>query len=1353
MICPNCGSINPENARFCNTCGQQLELAPRICAVCGTANPHNARFCNQCGSLLSDTAPTIASADTATNTKSPTSPNTPGVQTVTTVVTTTTADGADSPVISTISALAGEDDEGAEEHGEQRRVVTVLFADLTSSTTLADGMDAEDVRALLAGFFTTMAREIHRHGGTVEKYIGDAVMAVFGLPVAHEDDPVRAVRAALDMQAALRSFNEERRAQDGPAPELQMRIGVNTGEVVAASGAAEGRDFLITGDPVNVAARLQQSAMPGTILVGPRTYRGTTGAVVYRALPPMDVRGKPRPVRVWEALAMVDQGEAPVPRPRGVQGQRTPLVGREVELNLLESLYSRVVRERRPHLVTIVGVPGIGKTRLAREFISSVRETAEAEDEPLPLVLDGRCPQYGEAITYWPLAEMLRALCDFTALDPTMTAREKLLAKVRETLAAAGRSDDPEVLAAYLGYTIGIETAGRRQALLPNESQQLQDGLQRAWRVFIESLAANRPLLMLVDDIHWGDDIFLDLLEYIATRASGVPLLLICPARPELLEKRPDWGGGKRNYVMIGLEALSADDAEKLVRALLPGDDVPESLRQSMLEKAEGNPFYVEEIIRMLVDRGILITGDANTCWRVAPAWEGSQEVSDPAIPDTVQGVLAARLDLLSERERDVLQHAAVLGRYFWPQALRSLHAHLNPYLTETLASLERKGMIHESERAEATVAPANDPIYSFNHALTREVTYAAIPRARRAHEHEQVAEWLEGVAQGREAEFADLIAQHYRQYYVQANLARSRNTARRLAIRAKVVHYLALAGEQAAARHAAQKAEHYYTDALGLLEEDALAEDVPLRVELLMKRGEAHWAQLQGDDAWADYREALRLWSAFSTFLVDSVAGKDGTDGVEEHFSAPVAAEGSEEVIGELTLDEHMPLALPPQWPSWGLRLYRLLVLLPTRNGAWFQQAPSHEELLQYLQEGLRLLEELGQHDTLDGAALLTAKSFFWWSWGEKRGERELLDALQSAREAVRITDELDDPAGASEALDALGNLQSITNDLRGNLESQSRRLHWARRLDDLHELVDIHSEVGNAYTLVGEFAKAIEQEEMALGLAESAETEEMTTRALRALLVTYFEWDHWQDAINIGQKLAAYTNPPNIMHSNLHRWALLSWAIAHTRRGERDEADRLVKRISMVADRNEVLLIEFMKGRLALARGATKEARQLFLSGYEARTGRTLLPMLLAELAELGARTGDMELYERFGAQALELGWRSGARKAQAQATRARGIVAVAENRWDDALADLESALNRYRALGTPWEEARTRYALAGLYQRRGDEDDLARAREQLTLALALYEPLHAVRDIARARAALAGADVRLPAGKVSG
>jgi tetratricopeptide (TPR) repeat protein len=779
------------------------------------------------------------------------------------------------------------------------------------------------------------------------------------------------------------------------------------------------------------------------------------------------------------------------------------------------------------------------------------------------------------------------------------------------------------------------------------------------------------------------------------------------------------------------------------VRELLP-EEAPESLRRGILARAEGNPFFVEEILRMLVDRGILVPDEERGGWQVAPGWEDSDEVSDPVIPDTVQGVLAARLDLLSDDERDLLQHAAVVGRFFWPGALLSLHPQFSPEtVAEVLDALQTKDLIRESERTEASVAPAGEQLYTFIHALTREVVYGSIPRTRRAHEHERVAEWLERMAQGRESEFADLLAQHFRQYYIQGNLARSRNAARRQAVREKVVRYQMLAGDQALARHAAAKAERYYAEALSLLAEDAVTEDVPRRVELYMKRGDAHWLLMHADAAWSDYREALRLWAAYSMLTLRGIVGDDEAGNAR---LGAVAADGAPAELAELpegVTNVNLPLA----WRLWGLRLYRLLVQLPTRFASRFQQLPTHEELHPYLEEGLALVDRLGLRETLAGAELLTAKAFFWWSWGERRGEAELLEALRCAREAVRITEALDDARGASEALDALGNIQAITTDLRGNLESQTRRLVWAQRLDDTSELVDIHAEVCMANMLVGDYRAAAEHGQSALRLASQTEAEALRLQALSALALTYCEGDLWRETAQVCTQLMAIAQRPGMLTAEHQGWALLACAIVQARTGARDESDRIAALVSELPSRTAVQFLELYRARLALARGAEREARTLLLEALEARSGRLSLPTLLAELAELGARIGDRPLYQRFGTQALELGWRSGARKALAQAIRARGIIAVADARWEDALADLEDALNRYHELGTRWEEARTRYALAGFYRRRNASGDIALAEEALRRALRLFEELHAVRDVARARAALAGGDVRLP------
>ncbi|HEX9058378.1 MAG TPA: adenylate/guanylate cyclase domain-containing protein [Ktedonobacterales bacterium] len=1249
------------------------------------------------------------------------------------------------------------------EPSEERRIVTVLFADLTNSTQMAEAMDPEELRELLGAYFAAMARELHRHGGTVEKYIGDAIMAVFGLPIAHEDDPVRAVRAALDMRVALERFNDERRSADPRAVELHMRIGINTGEVMAASGSdgSEGHDFLITGDVVNVAARLQQMASPDTVLIGPRTYRNTRGAVIYRALPPIEVRGKAQPVRVWEALSLASESEVPAPRPRGVEGLRAPLVGRDVEMELLHTVYARVIAERRPHLVTVLGAPGIGKTRLVREFVNRLLgfSPVAGPDAPTspesieisealhaPLVLEGRCPPYGEGVTYWPLAEMLRTFCGVSALEPTERSRERLLRCVTTALAEAGRKDDPVTVATYLGHTVGVESVERRQALLPADAQQLQDGLFRAWRAFFEALASMRPLMVLVDDIHWADDALLDLLEYLATRSGGVPILFACPARPELLEKRPDWGRAQRNEITLALEPLSNDETARLVYALLPGDGVPDTLRHGILAKADGNPFYVEEIVRMLIDRGILVCGDEDDgksdaqdgtyLWRVAPDWDDSAEVTDPLIPDTVQGVLAARLDLLAPVERTVLQHAAIIGRYFWLDALQGLAPEFNQgTLRLVLEALLRKELIQESEGGADIAAPSGQQVYTFKHALIRDVTYATIPRTRRAREHARVAEWLEALAVDRSDAVVELLAQHYYQYYLQANLSRSRNVARRQAVRKNVLRYLTLAGDAACQRHVTAKAESYYSDALAVLRDDLSSDDLVLRLDLRMKRGDVRWLRAKGDAAWCDYREALHLWlgadpESASTPLPES--GICPPDAPDEPANADTSI---------------APSALPTDWPQRGMRLYRLLVQLPTRHPGWFQNLPPHEELRAYLQRGLELADRLGQRDTLDGAALLTAKSFFWWSWPEQRGEEELLDALRSAREAVRISESLGDARGASEALDALGNMQATTTDLRGHLESQARRLFWARQIDDPAELVDIQAEVCIAFQMVGEYALAVEHAHNALQLADAADTDVLRVQALQGEVLAYFEWDRWREAVQAGERLISVAAHAPVEHSNHHRWALLALAAARVRMGQREEAERVLGLIPEVPLAQEAQYIGVFRGRLALARGAYKDAEHLLLAAFDYRSGRHILAALLAEIAELGARTGNADLTERFGAQALELGWRSGARKALAQAIRARGIVALAAGRWEDAEADLLNALNRYDDLGTDWEAARTRYALAGLARRRNAEGDADHAHEELTHALTAFKALNAVRDIARARAALAGGEVRLP------
>jgi hypothetical protein len=427
-------------------------------------------------------------------------------------------------------------------------------------------------------------------------------------------------------------------------------------------------------------------------------------------------------------------------------------------------------------------------------------------------------------------------------------------------------------------------------------------------------------------------------------------------------------------------------------------------------------------------------------------------------------------------------------------------------------------------------------------------------------------------------------------------------------------------------------------------------------------------------------------------------------------------------------------------------MRLYRVLAQLPTRNPGLFRRLPPHEELGAYLDEALTLAEELDQRDTLDYAELLTAKSFFWWSWAERRSERDLLDAYRSAREAVRITEALGDARAASEALDALGNIQAIMTDLRGYLESQKRRLRWVAQIEEAQEIVDINTEVSQAYQLVGEFDEAVRHAQMALTLAHEMDADALRVKALWGVTLSQFEWDHWPEATAAGAELQARAQRTVMRHTNHHLWALLALATIAARTGDADTAERLA-RIVAETTAEPAQEVEVARARLAVARGEPREAQQALLGALDIRAGRHSMAALMAELAELAARSGDLDLYDHFGAEALELGWRSGARKPLAQAMRARAIVGVSASRWEDALADAQNALARYQELGCAWEEARSRYVLAGLYRRRSEHDDGERARDELTQALRLFDELRAVRDIARVRSALAGGDVRLP------
>jgi class 3 adenylate cyclase len=585
--CAECAAESPLEARFCMSCGAPFE---RRCPACGAAAPEHARFCISCGSALA------ADAD----------PNAP----------------------------AGADPHAAEHSSaglDERRTATVLFADLSGYTPVAEKLDPEALKRLLERILTRLGGEVDRHGGHVDKFIGDNVMAIFGAPVAHGDDAQRAVRAALGMQTAMIEINEALTLQHGVT--FQLRIGINTGEVLAGN---LGEGYTVIGDSVNVAARLQAAARPESVTVGEGTYRATRSAIDYVPLAqPLALKGKAVPVQAWEARATVALADATAQRP-GV----APLVGRGQELARLHELFDRVERDGKPHLVTVLGEPGVGKSRLLHHFEAEIARRA-----PAPLIHQGRCLPYGTSIVYWPLGEVLRAECAIVESDPPLAAREKLTQRLGELLGSPREGDADRVSArvSLIGRVLGI---GAEQGAVQEDGGdplRARELFFAAVRACVEGLARTAPLVLIWEDIHWADEGMLDLIEHLA-RWSRAPVLQICLAREELLERRPGWGGVRRDASSVFLDPLDEEESRQLISELLGGGEGGNGVLATVAARAEGNPLFAEEIVRHLGEE---------------------PGASAAELPTTVQGLLAARLDSLAPFPRRLLAHAAVVGRRF----------------------------------------------------------------------------------------------------------------------------------------------------------------------------------------------------------------------------------------------------------------------------------------------------------------------------------------------------------------------------------------------------------------------------------------------------------------------------------------------------------------------------------------------------------------------------------------------------------------------------------------------------------------------------------------------------------------
>ena len=667
--------------------------AMSTCQTCGQENPEGARFCNGCGAPFGESAA--------------------------------------SPL-------------------EERRIVTVLFADMAGFTARAERLDPEDVRAILSHYYARLSAEIEAFGGTVEKFIGDAVVAIFGAPIAHGDDPERAVRAGLAVCAAVAEMN----AAD-PQLNLEVRVAVNTGEAIVSVNRTELREGMVAGDVVNTASRMQTAAPTNAILVGEETYRATRALFEYRTVEPLVAKGKREPIRAWLAIgARMSPGER--------AASRLPMLGRIHEIAALHRVFGGVVAERRAHLATVLGEAGIGKTRLATEF------AAQLEQQGV-LILRGRSLPYGESTPYGPFSQHVKQFSSIFASDDVAAAQQKL----RAAVAGIAPPEAAAEIASHLQLLIGLGSDGEvadRQILF------------LAARRFTQALAQARPTMLVFEDLQWADTGTLDLLEVLASRVRDVPLMLLALARPDLLLIRPAWGGGLLASTTVSLEALNSGDARELATRLLPR--AADHQRVQVVETAEGNPLFIEELAAAAIERPAAIAAD---------------------LPTTIRELVSARLDALPSDERTVVFDAAIVGKVFWRGALERMREN-GIVLSEALDSLEARDLIRHESRSWIE----RDDQFTFKYALIRDVAYATLPRARRKQLHGIVAQFLEESTQGAAAT-ATALARHWRE----------------AGDRRRALDYLLLAAEQAGRGWAKDEAAALYAEALELCEDPELKREI----------------------------------------------------------------------------------------------------------------------------------------------------------------------------------------------------------------------------------------------------------------------------------------------------------------------------------------------------------------------------------------------------------------------------------------------------------------------------------------------------------------------------------------------
>lgn len=1017
------------------------------CSRCGQENPQGFRFCGSCGAGL-DAAPTLR---------------------------------------------------------EMRKTVTVVFCDVTGSTKLGEQLDPESLRRVMGRYFDEMKAVVEAHEGTVEKFIGDAVMAVFGIPVLHEDDALRAVRAAAEMLERLDSLNEELARDWGVR--IEVRTGVNTGEVVA--GDTAGAQRLATGDAVNVAKRLEEAAPPGEILIGEPTYRLVRDAVDVEAVEPLEFKGKSERVFPYRLVALA--GDSPG-RARRLD---SPMVGRERELTALEQAYRRAVEERACHLFTILGPAGVGKSRLVVEFVARVAGEAT--------VMRGRCLPYGEGITYWPLAEAIRARYGdepLAAIESTVGDHEASLITGR--IAAA----------LDLGGTPGAS-----------------DETAWAFRRLLEAEAQARPLLVLFDDLQWAEPTFLDLVEHLADWSHDAPILLICLTRPEFLNERPGWGGGKFNATSVLLERLSDEDSAELVTNLLGQAELDQAIQDRIMSAAEGNPLFVEEMLRMLIDDGLLTREDG--CWTAAG------DLARITVPPTIHALLAARLDRLCQDERAVIERGSVEGKVFHRGAVAELATNeLRESVWAHLQALVRKELI----RPDRTDLPGEDA-FRFRHLLIRDAAYEAMPKELRAELHERYANWLDTIGVEHFSERDEITGYHLEQAYrYRTELAPVDESGQELAQRA---------GERlaAAARRAMRRSDVPAT--IGLIERAlALLSDThELRPRLLAHLGYSLRDRGDLDAATAAFEQGLEA--------AERVGDRATGALIEARIAALRAMQGG-------TLEEALAVLRPLAEELEALgdeeHLAEVLFLLG-QHLSWAEQ-----DARDVLEHGASLAHRLGNLRLEASCIGWLCIDAFWY-------EARLEEGLELC---ARLLDRPDAGAEVSRLLVIAGNLKR----LGGREDEGMADIEQAtRQLTELGRMVDAHAfsmATASVSILDGRFAEA---EQLLLptreALAAFGEKSYLSTvsAVLAFVMAAQGRYDEARPLVDDAREFGAEDDLSTIVY----------WLAARARilagRGQHEEARALSdEALSRLGPRRCMDVVTLLEGAAEIHRlaGRPDEARQ---------------------------------------------------------------------------------------------------------------------------------------------------------------